>query len=60
MQRSTDAPESLVGDGNRVAAGTAVAVAVGGQCWQFLQPLLRELDTRLDVRLVRTLAATSC
>jgi hypothetical protein len=43
---------------DREAAGRVLADALSARCVTFLQPFLVQLDTRLDVRLVRTLAAT--
>lgn len=41
---------------SRADEAELVAEAAAARCWQLLRPLLRELDARLDVRLVRTLA----
>jgi hypothetical protein len=41
-----------------VADDAALATELGQRCWQFLLPLLVQLDAVLDVRPVRTLAAT--
>ena len=59
MQGST-AECALAGaaDGSAARDGQDLAAEVGEACWRFLQPLLRDLDTALDVRLVRTLATT--
>jgi len=49
---------AVAGDVSLAPEEQDLAFEVGERCWRFLQPLLRELDAVLDVRLVRTMAAT--
>lgn len=46
------------GDDQPAMDDAMLATELGQRCWQFLAPLLGQLDAMLDVRPVRTLAAT--
>ena len=51
-------PEAEIEEIDEDVEAAELAIGIGGRCHGFLSPFLRQLDTHLDQRLVRTLANT--